>query len=1091
MTDNTRVSITPPPPVDFGNGSLTNPNTGLTPNSIAPTLVVTAPTSTSASPVTNPTVAPTPQVQAGPNTSAAPQYANGPIGAAAPLNNSSIGSTSTAAANNAGNANIPSSTISPASAQSLAAAFMAGTGIPNPFNALWQVAYHWRLFIIGDFDLYTAKPVSNIMDLYNYIDSSLNPIIIAESGITTYNIKSVEMVSVVSANADTRNVNTYKFTVSITEPIGVGFLDALKDAALAVKINNIQKCPYYLDLTFRGYNEQTGQSLPDALAGSGFGTTASTTSAATASSQGAAAPTRWIWQIQITDIETQFDATGGQYTLTCMSYSDSALDTDVLCSAQACIASGATIGAMLTSLGTSLTTAWKNLNGNDLITYTFNMHPIINPPYAIGSNNNPNTYRIQPQNPAQSPITQQSFQDEISLAGNQITIVPGTPFTDIIDWLLCNNEQSANLLMDRNSIMAAQDASPSATNDRKFKEGITFRVENDVAITGYNTYVAEYRRTVTIHVWPYYTQAIVASPEQRDNALSPAVQGAMVSKLLSLGFLVKHYNYLYTGLNTEVLDFEIKSNFKWNALLPKLVGTNSNTDQLGFHSPSLSPFGQNPTGTASEAPSLPGGPQSIVQKTIRLTSQISPITPQLAAQATGVNAATARLTAAQMALANPPANATTAQIAQLKENVYDADSDRLSLTTSQSQLAHQSTVYQQALTLPNTPPQQQLGANQKPPIYAEDLLTGSPAAQTALYQYQIFNYNIQFIQTYKDAANAAGTGMIGQYNRDRSVFGVLIDQLYQPFTTQLSKTDISIRGDPFWLGTSNLHRQVFLRSNNPSAGSQTAINGLPNWLAGDQTYLVTFKYPYAISDQSIPLFHTDDTFAGIYRAVTVTSTFSEGTFKQKLTGLILPLISVLQGFSNISNIGSTTGNSGPLSGKGGPIGSDSSGTSVGAGSTPITTAQQQQNAADFKAALIASQAQYNVQPPLTDAQLDGIVANAYRESSMNPTLSETDNNGLTSAGLLQWNGPRGTAFTNVEGVSPNNATIQQQADYTMQELTNQPGTQGAARNTLSALQGTTTAADAANVWVTQYERPTDPGPDQSVNLGILNGKMYK
>jgi hypothetical protein len=52
---------------------------------------------------------------------------------------------------------------------------------------------------------------------------------------------------------------------------------------------------------------------------------------------------------------------------------------------------------------------------------------------------------------------------------------------------------------------------------------------------------------------------------------------------------------------------------------------------------------------------------------------------------------------------------------------------------------------------------------------------------------------------------------------------------------------------------------------------------------------------------------------------------------------------------------------------------------------------------------------------LNKEQSAGIIGNAYRESSLNPTAKTIDSNGLPSAGLFQWNGPRFEKLVNKYG----------------------------------------------------------------------------
>jgi hypothetical protein len=200
--------------------------------------------------------------------------------------------------------------------------------------------------------------------------------------------------------------------------------------------------------------------------------------------------------------------------------------------------------------------------------------------------------------------------------------------------------------------------------------------------------------------------------------------------------------------------------------------------------------------------------------------------------------------------------------------------------------------------------------------------------------------------------------------------------------------------------------------------------------------------------------------------------FEEGAFKQILTANILPLISNKApgaGTSTVANGGNGS------SGQPAPGGAPGTGTGVTPPGAILPQPNQQQNARDFRDALTAQAQAQNVN--LTPAQIDGIVANAYRESSMNPQV----NNGQ---GLLQWSDPSRNAAANAYmqsnyGTTLAQSTPAQQAAWTINELNTTEG------KALTQLQGTTNATDAANVFVQKYERSANQPGDQVKNQRYL------
>jgi hypothetical protein len=103
----------------------------------------------------------------------------------------------------------------------------------------------------------------------------------------------------------------------------------------------------------------------------------------------------------------------------------------------------------------------------------------------------------------------------------------------------------------------------------------------------------------------------------------------------------------------------------------------------------------------------------------------------------------------------------------------------------------------------------------------------------------------------------------------------------------------------------------------------------------------------------------------------------------------------------------------------------------------------------------------------TDAQAAGIVGNLQAESGvdLNARAFNAAGGGNGAAGVAQWRGTRQTAFEQRYGVPVTQGTLEQQLDYVNWELTQGPEKAAGAR-----LKSATTAADAATIIDTYYER---------------------
>jgi hypothetical protein len=163
-------------------------------------------------------------------------------------------------------------------------------------------------------------------------------------------------------------------------------------------------------------------------------------------------------------------------------------------------------------------------------------------------------------------------------------------------------------------------------------------------------------------------------------------------------------------------------------------------------------------------------------------------------------------------------------------------------------------------------------------VYIEDILTK--------YNQDPNSLPISFVQHYLDANTDAGVGLPPQYHQGRSLVGALVNQVYDTSISGFQRIQLSIRGDPYWLGQSNAERQIAL-----DAGKTYDKYNLPDWSSGNPLLFFYWRYPLQTGDDYKPLL-TDSGFNGIYECNEVTHTFADGAFKQVLTCTRAPLIDI-------------------------------------------------------------------------------------------------------------------------------------------------------------------------------------------------------
>jgi hypothetical protein len=250
------------------------------------------------------------------------------------------------------------------------------TYTPNVLQNYDNSTYHLRLFqtpdrdVINEFlppakDAKTPNNPKTVSEYYSYLDK-FQQVTIAESGTTGYNIQGVQIESLVSPNFRSVALNTTSIIMNVVEANGVSFLDALKNSAVQMRLRDMRKCWYFLELTFKGYENDLIES--NILADEGLPNGG-----------------RWIWQVQITDIETKLSTGGGEYKLTMVPYSETSLDAEARLVPDMMLAEGTTVGELFDDLTTQLNQSWKlRTAANNYLAYNFVFHGVKGRPTVTG-----------------------------------------------------------------------------------------------------------------------------------------------------------------------------------------------------------------------------------------------------------------------------------------------------------------------------------------------------------------------------------------------------------------------------------------------------------------------------------------------------------------------------------------------------------------------------------------------------------------------------------------------------------------------------------------------------------------------------------
>lgn len=710
--------------------------------------------------------------------------------------------------------------------------------LPNELSSLHLPTYKFKLFMTDERDLFIGARVGSLQNLYAKLDTMPHAIL-AETGATAgFNISTVTMEEMVSPGFQNRNTGLTTMKITINEPNGSSFIETVAHSAAKLAIANYQNFWYFLELTFQGYTED-GEIVPNALVNANL------------PSGG-----RWIYQINITNVEVKMNELGATYDLTCRPMTMNAFE-DTMAGAvpDNMNVYGSTVGEFMTNFGHELTKKYDERYGGRIFNFKFKNRPLTGSNASI----DPNSFRLT--QTEHDPVNTLALTNAASGGGVMGQIPMGTRISDVIDFVWANCEDAQKVMLDTTAPDRIQDGSNSNPNwnGKPYRESVVPRVEADVIVTGYDPITNCYMQDITYNIYGYYTYAPNLCPAQATLAENQdnKVGGLIASKLKEKGYLRKKYDYRYTGMNTEVIRFDLDFNFAFSSVLPRLTGWRADTASVsdserraqnpgevqGTEPSEVTVNGQNTTGrpndTVNTDPAILGGNLSTLnQSEDELEGLIETETDPAKKAAYERQLANTRAT--RYGMRDEFANA-RAKFAKDRQEAVEA-------------------------------------AQRRGSFYSEDENNEKQPPQ----------YKIRYRQAGDDRANqASGVGMQGHWHRGGSLTGALLNQLYEPNVTALVRIDIEIKGDPYWLGLSNLERRAVL---NDVVTPDQMYSNLPNFSQGDNTFALTLRFPQTTDVETGDLiFRTDDVFNGLYRCNRINHTFSDGAYTQKLTATKLEL----------------------------------------------------------------------------------------------------------------------------------------------------------------------------------------------------------
>ena len=402
---------------------------------------------------------------------------------------------------------------------------------PNILDNYDVVTYHWKLFI-----------VSNDTTSSGLVLDPANQTIIAESGVSDLTIDKVEMRSITTPSIEcgTGTLTNVKF--EIVEASGAGLIDKLFYQSVALGIGNWHTMPLYLQLEFRGRSPETSNS-EDGMPGT-------------------IGSMRWLWPLKMGNIKANVTTVGTRYDFETTLYHELG---------QSNIYSGLKYNAVLNNLetfGEAMKELEEKFNADQLISLATNasipdVYRIIVDPKIAG-------YEITPSNNNTNSIRSNDY---VKFGTKSATFNPGTSIDKIIDSLLATTSEYQTGLT--GAPTPGEDGAPMNSEINQMKN--LWRIITESRPLEFDKRRGTNAHEFTIFVVDYDLGVVDSNTAQDANApFTIEAQRRRLATYVQKSILKKKYNYMFTGLNDQVINFDLNLNCAFGAAASRLGGVYSN-----------------------------------------------------------------------------------------------------------------------------------------------------------------------------------------------------------------------------------------------------------------------------------------------------------------------------------------------------------------------------------------------------------------------------------------------------------------------------------------------------------------------------------
>lgn len=619
---------------------------------------------------------------------------------------------------------------------------------------------------------YTRLSICHPTIVHNLSLTNKKKIVIAETATTAvFNIVDLEILAAVSWNQGTRSAQGKGFNITIIETHGAALLDYINRACKDLGIKTPKEATYLLEIMFNNGNAENvepGQS-----------------------------EYYFVYPLMLENMNISITEKGGQYRISATSPGVSSYAGGT----GPTIKNASTIGS--STLGEWVTGFQAFLNKCAQDEVDAESH-FIKDEYYIMLDPKWKEYKFAN---LKSPTNDQSTRHFGDGSKLMIQIAKGSQIADILNSIMGATIEFQKIETADGGFLRQMGPDGPMTDASSIAE--VFRLVCDMRFGEYDIKRKRYSRKYLYSFAPYKEPAVY-SGELATQFNDPDVMKKRINKMLEEQLLTKRYDYNFTGLNTEVLNFDMNFNLTYFRSMPIRAGHQAQRE--GSQNSKKLKVGTSEKGEEA--------------KKMRKKNDLPPSLRKYFGKTYGPMSDQGLVYGANPTDAEGLEKAQAALASETGTNIRKG-----------------SGLFVESYALPST---------------QED------------------------ISMYTVSSDTVDTGDDLQKNvtPDQSTGRVKLGNMYMELAggNELAKIDLEIKGDPYWLGMSNLSKQF-----------RNANSGLADFAIYEQganLFWLNVRSPVEPDEDTGKMEFVDNTtISGIFKVTGVISRFANGAFTQTLTAV--------------------------------------------------------------------------------------------------------------------------------------------------------------------------------------------------------------